>query len=588
MNEPNRQNGYKDPEQSVIDFALIEMGADFEQVADPARGALWLARDYRKTYTAARNSSIVAAALGGLTVAGALAISLPVSSPLVLCGLAATGLGGIFIRHHASGAANSEAECKFLEQYPELPKALAHAVGQGLSRELAVAVYQKWLSIVSTGRTLTAGDIQRTFAEATNAAIEGYKLGQQSATAFSTGELVNLPDYSTTVVEDESEDEPTAPTEPDTRLNVPAFLRDTVPAPKTEGVAIQTARSTGAIAAPVRLELLERIISINGFLPSRLFVGGSRTGKSQLASDAGAKARQLYPEATIFYLSAGYTEVEDSDYWRFANHVAGYSFKDMKPEQIRGAYEHWMKLLDEFDRCVYSREKPKLLIVDELNTVMTFGQNSNSGKLFTEQLKGRLQLAASVGAKDGYCLWGIAPVGDMGSLCLSRGQTSAFNPVYVGIFGSAWNQTTYTTAVGNGLAPKIPPSGFREGDRIVGIGGEWELLPESKRLAANGQDHRIFPESTMDFVMEAIAAQTMAQISETESVDLLTQQMRSVYDWARRKGLPFDKRGVQQATLTSLKGLSADEIGTLLEMMLEDGYLSKQGDFYCVNFGESP
>jgi hypothetical protein len=253
MTTPNRANGYKDPDQSVLDFALIECDATFTDVADPARGALWLARDYRKTYSAARNSSILGTALGGLTVAGALALSLPLTSPLVAAGLLGTAIGGLMIGRHASGASNSEAECKFLEQHPELPKALAHAVGQGLSKEIAVSVYQQWLNIHSTGRNLTAADIQRTFAESTNAAIEGYKLGSQSATAFNTGELVRLPDYATTAVEDEPDDDAGEVERPVPTLTVPAFLRDS--SPKSNGAAVQTS----PIAAPTQTAILPRV-----------------------------------------------------------------------------------------------------------------------------------------------------------------------------------------------------------------------------------------------------------------------------------------------------------------------------------------
>lgn len=594
MNEPNRQNGYKDPDQSVLDFALIECDATFNDVADPARGALWLARDYRKTYTAARNSSIAATALGGLTVAGALALSLPLTSPLVAAGLLGTAIGGLMIGRHASGASNAESECKFLETHPELPKALAHAVGQGLTKELAVSVYQQWLNIHSTGRTLTASDIQRTFAESTNAAIEGYKLGQQSATAFTTGELVQLPDYATTAVEDEPEADDLAPVEaPAYQLAVPAFLRD-AQSPKSSGVAVQTspiaAPTQTAILPRVQAPLLSRITKVGGFLPSRLFIGASRTGKSQVASDALSQVRKDYPEASIYYISAGFKETEDGWYWAAANHVGGYALKDMKPEAVRGAYEHWASLIEAFrDNADYSSAKPKVLVVDELDSIMAFAEGAgNSGKHVVTLLINTLTAASSTGAKDGFIMWALAPVGDCAGLGLTRGKVSAMNPVFVAFNGQEWNEATYKTAAANGLAPATRPQGFREGDRVIGIGGNWELLPPSPKLARSIDDCRFYPPSGMDLVMDAIAAQTIAQIAEPEPVDELTQQMRAVYEYAAKKGQPFDKRTIQRGNLGALKGMSSDDIGTLLELMAEDDYLTVQDGFYYYNPNRHP
>ncbi len=593
MTTPNRANGYKDPDQSVLDFALIECDASFADVADPARGALYVARDYRKTYTSARNSSILGAALGGLTVAGALALSLPITSPLVAAGLLGTAIGGLMIGRHASGASNSEAECKFLEQHPELPKALAHAVGQGLSKEIAVAVYQQWLNIHSTGRTLTATDIQRTFAESTNAAIGGYKLAQESATAFSTGEMVQLPDYAATAVEyepdtDNDDERPaTVPT-----LTVPAFLRDS--SPKPDGVAVQTspiaAPTQTAILPRVQAPLLSRITKVGGFLPSRLFIGASRTGKSQVASDALSQVRKDYPDASIYYLSAGFKEAEDGWYWAASNHVAGYALKDMKPEAVRGAYEHWASLIEAFrDNTDYSSDKPKVLVVDELDSIMAFAEGAgNSGKHVVKLLINTLTAASSTGAKDGFIMWAIAPVGDCAGLGLSRGKVSAMNPVFVAFNGQEWNEATYKTAAANGLAPATRPQGFREGDRVIGIGGNWELLPPSPKLAQSIGDCRFYPPSGMDVVMDAIAAQTMAQFSEPEPVDELTQQMRAVYDYAVKKEQPFDKRTVQRGNLPALKGMSSDDIGTLLDLMTEDDYLTVQDGFYYQNPNRRP
>jgi hypothetical protein len=325
-------------------------------------------------------------------------------------------------------------------------------------------------------------------------------------------------------------------------------------------------------------------------VPSRLFIGASRTGKSQVASDALSQVRTDYPDASIYYLSAGFKEAEDGWYWAAANHVAGYALKDMKPEAVRAAYEHWASLIEAFrDNADYSSTKPKVLVVDELDSIMAFADGAgSSGKHVTQLLINTLTAASSTGAKDGFVMWAIAPVGDCAGLGLTRGKVSAMNPVFVAFNGQEWNEATYKTAAANGLAPSHRPQGFREGDRVIGIGGNWELLPPSPKLARTIDDCRFYPPSGMDVVMDAIAAQTMAQITPTEPVDELTIQMRAVYDYAAKREQPFDKRTVQRATLAALKGMSSDDIGTLLELMTEDNYLTVQDGFYYQNPNRHP
>lgn len=598
---PNLSNGFKDSDQSIVSYAIAEAQRQFADLAHPTQGAHYLLKSYREQYATSGFLAAAGAVIGvGGCIAAMGALSLPALSGTFVGGAVAALIGGGTALRQFEGKGFCEKEAKFLKQYPALLGGMALMESQGIPGLILSSAYDQTLEVYSPNRPLSAQQLHERFCDAVNAALLIYRTAEQGVSAFKTGDLIELEDLTSADALElpEGEGEVFEPEAPELSYldAIPSFVRDRVgvtveSASKTAGVPVAVAAPAStptAILAPDRPDILTRIISINGFLPSRLFVGGSRTGKSQLASDAGAKAREAYPEATIFYLSAGYKESEDNDYWRFANHVAGYSFKDMKPEQIRGAYEHWMKLLDEFDRCPYSQAKPKVLVCDELNTVMTFGQNSNSGKLFCEQLKGRLQLAASVGSKDGYVLWGIAPVGDMGSLGLSRGQASAFNPVFVGLFGSSWNQTTYITAVGNGLAPKHPPVGFREGDRVVGIGGEWERLPQSQQLALAGQDHRVYPESGIDAVMQAVAAQTLAQVAEIEPVDEVTRQIQAIYQYIQKRGLPIDKRGIQQAKIPALEGLNADDIGTLLDLMLEDGNLQIQDGYFTINPNKKP
>jgi hypothetical protein len=600
MNEPNRTNGYKDPDQSVIDFALIEMGADFDQVADPARGALWLARDYRKTYSAARNSSIAATAIGGLTVAGALAISLPISSPLVITGMIATALGGLFIGHHGAGATQSDEECRFLEQYPELPKALAHAVGQGLSRELAVSVYQQWLNIHSTGRILTSYDIQQTFAESTNRAIEGYKLGAQSATAFSTGELVNLPDLSTTPIADELDDEPQTD-EPVMRLNVPAFLRD-AQSPKPDGVAVQPAiqPTATATATPERNAVDDLVKPVR----SSYIAAPPRTGKGVLIALALRQFKKLYPTATLFT----YTPKQDpKEHWYWA--ASDCHYNPALSDNLTRPAQQLYRMIRQWQALDGKPESPVLFVFDELSvTLAKFkgvkmcdvdpGLFDGDSRSMTDWLLDFIIHEASMRQSVDRFVWCLTPLATVGEAKVSKSSIMALKNYTL---ASRENRKFADGGSAAFAAPAISQdhpllqrhytiAWCHDSMRWLGVPvvsqSDLGKLADSNPKLNHWQES--FDESPMDFVMGTIAAQTMAQFGDVEPVDELTQQMRAVYGYIKKRGVPVDKRGIQRATLAPLDGLGSDDIGSLLELMLEDGFLQVQDGLYTVSPNKKP
>ena len=369
-------------------------------------------------------------------------------------------------------------------------------------------------------------------------------------------------------VQAETIDEPTASR--DRIPNALTYLGD----PGTPKPAGAVATKT-AIAVPVQRGLLDRMVNVGGFLSSRLIVGASRSGKSQLASDAIATVRKKHPNATIYYVSAGCKPGEDSWYWNPVDHFAGYNFLDMRPEEIRGAYEHWLALLDGFDSFPYSLTEPKIFIVDELDSIMKKAGASESGKLFVDQLKGRMQSAASMGAKSGYVIWGISPVAGMASLDLTRDQASTFNPVFVAIAGRDWNQTAYINARSNGLAPRQLPQGFPDGTRVVGIGGEWEALPESPKLAKRQADRRNpfggDPERTQgpdededdgDFIGYA---DEMPETSGDPVAD-------KILDFIKAKGdAGYTLRELQRGTKTRRLKPNAEQVKAAVDLLVQKG-----------------
>lgn len=603
----NVSNRYKDPVQSAFHFAAVEKGMDLAAICDRSHGILFLARDYQRIYSKAKTSAIFSCIGSTIVFGGGMALSLPLVSPLLISALLGTVLSGLMVNRHASGEIHSAEESKFLEQHPSLTSVLALSAQKGIPNDVLAAVYEELLTEHSSGIEIDAEKIRSVFGKHVNNMIATYQIGNEAETAFHTGEKIALPESQLQPIdfeEDESDDDfDDEAIEAEYELMVPEFLKKAQQQPAEQAIAakptlvnlapseaqspfVEQAQTVAQspmsskmggggrpapVEAPVIRPLLDRIINIDGFVPSRLGIGAARSGKSQLFSDAGTLLRSKYPTAQIYYVSAGYLESEDGHYWRFANEVAGYSFKDMSPDERTQAYQHWTEMLLSFDSAPYSMDNPKVFIVDELNSVMTFGEESKAGKNFVKSLKDKLVLASSLGAKSGYVLWGIAPIGGMAGLNLTRDQASAFNPIYVGKFGSNWNATAYKNAAANGLAPGLPPTGFSENERIVGIGGEWESLPQTQNLAMKSDDFRVSSIATF-------ATAFMETFTET---DPRPSQMSAVYAYIKRRSLPLSKRDIQMARLPAIDGMTADDIGFLLDEMHEKKHLTRQADnFY--------
>jgi hypothetical protein len=505
-------NGFKDPSQNILDFALVEMGGTIAQAADPNRGALYLIKDYCKAYSSSRNSCIAVTVAGGAVLASGLALSLPLTSPFILAGFAVTAMGGLHIGHHATGVTLADQEARFLEKYPELLASLAYSCTKGIPSRVAAVVYRELLIRHNQGRPITQDDIDRSFTQACNSAVTSYKAGDRVATAFNKGEVLDYQADPDDFEEEQEDQEPEVAMLPE-GTQVPFFLRSAEPEAMASGPASQgytvsaPPKIIGDLAPEKPRALVDRVISVNGFLAPRIMIGASRSGKSQLASDCISEVRNRYPDSTIYYLSAGFKVGEDDWYWRAADVVAGYKLKDCKPEEIDRAYTHWVNVLEAFrDNSDYSAEKPKVLIVDEANSIEEYSSQTLSGPQVKQLISNFLVASGSMGAKDGYIVWALAPVGDMAGLGVTRGKVSSLNPVFTGVVGANWNDLVHRTASTNGLAPKNKPEGFKEGQRVVAIGGRWEALPPTKKLALGLPDRSPPPEP-----WQIMAASTMAQ-----------------------------------------------------------------------------
>jgi hypothetical protein len=217
------------------------------------------------------------------------------------------------------------------------------------------------------------------------------------------------------------------------------------------------------------------------YLLSRIFLGGSRSGKSLLVALTIRHLRKRFgSKLQVWVISAAYRPAE-SWYWEVADQVSCIDFPKASPYEIRTAYENWGRMLEQFTAIPADVENPKLLILDEASMIGSTADlvGTEESKGFWQAIKMKANHLSSAGAASGMGIYLIAPVGAVASLNLTRAELGAFFPIFTsGI--DQWNEAVYIAAKSNGLAPQNPPTAhtFAEArsvkaESIIGISGKW-------------------------------------------------------------------------------------------------------------------
>lgn len=332
----------------------------------------------------------------------------------------------------------------------------------------------------------------------------------------------------------------------------PVQSRDPVNSSKIAASSQQNMTQAQPPVAPHNVRKIMNIaemMAAGKFIISRIIIGASRTGKSQLASDALGFVRLRFGQnVTIFYISAGFIPEEDGRYWSMCDRVSGFYFPESSDTQKRLAYGVWNDLIEEFTKVPSSVEQPKILVIDELNSVMGTAARLDSpiATQFVNGVKGKLADISSMGSKRGLVIWALAPTGAMGDLGLTKANVTAMNPIFVAQVPTAtpgWNETTYLTAKNNGLAPERKPDrdvldeceelGL---DRLIGVAGRWLPLMNSANVAArfaSVSSHQSIQKSDRQRLEELVESSSPEPERDTffESSDVTnSEDPRSLYD----------------------------------------------------------
>lgn len=140
----SEKNGYLDPDQTLINFAIRESGMSFRQLlaVDPHL----MLRKWLKLYRASRTSAIGGTVTGGGSVLVGVTAAAP---PLVLSGIALGGICALLIRYFGSGVRSCEEEYEALDEILPVLELLAVLQERGADASRLVSLYDRLIRQLS-------------------------------------------------------------------------------------------------------------------------------------------------------------------------------------------------------------------------------------------------------------------------------------------------------------------------------------------------------------------------------------------------------------------------------------------------------
>jgi hypothetical protein len=447
-------NGYLDPDQTLINFAVREMGYSFERIIreDPNR----LLRSWGKVYRKAKATAIGTATMG----AGAVLLGvLTGATPLLVAGVLVAGGSGFLVKKHAAGVESCEIEHDVLDDCRPVLAFLAALESRGVNPSDLVSLYDRVIKRVSAspGRFGSASILEKLFREELE---QSGVLAQVSGVKTGIGAVAhdNIPADRPSLPESQ-------PIGMSIRLGAVPAASDQPPMPAAQPTLIDV---------PLGIAKTE-------YLLSRIFLGGTRSGKSLLVALTIRHLRKRYgSKLRVWVISAAYRPAE-AWYWDVADKVSCVDFTKSSPYEIGEAYKAWKPMLEQFTDVPADEHNPKLLILDEASMIGSTSDmvGTEESKAFWLNIRMKINHLSSAGAASGMGIYLIAPVGAVASLNLTRAELGAFFPVFTSDV-EEWNEAVYIAAKNNGLAPSNPPTVHTfdaarsvKASSIIGIKGKW-------------------------------------------------------------------------------------------------------------------
>lgn len=198
----SNNNGYLDPDQTIVNYAVRELGTSFAELhdQDPSK----LLREWLKTYRNARGSSIACTALGAVGIVAGVFTG---ATPLLASGVAiAMGMGFLTKKHH-DAVDSIEAQIDIVDQIQPVFDGLCALEDKGIKRSHLVSIFDRLVKLAAVHpQAITGGQLREYFETEVGKAIAmsdvtQVKTGLESikSDAPKTEAIANLPPSIATV-----------------------------------------------------------------------------------------------------------------------------------------------------------------------------------------------------------------------------------------------------------------------------------------------------------------------------------------------------------------------------------------------------
>lgn len=466
-------NGYLDPDQTLINFAVRELGYSFERIIqeDPNR----LLRSWGKTYKTAKMTAI------GTTVMGAGAVLLGVlvgATPLLVVGVLVGGASGLLVKKHSAGVESCDIEHEVLDDCRPVLAFLAELERRGVNPSDLVSLYDRVIKRVSInpGRFSSASILQKLFKDEVE---QSGVLAQVSGVKTGLGAVA--PPASQTVPMALPEGQAIGNA---TQLGaVEVSMVATNDREQAKQALLHQMQEHAKLAENQSPDIVDLLLRQGNSLA---FFGSQRCGKSRLMAIASRKGMESGKFKHVTVLSSLAKADEDPHYWSHATFRRFHDLAPMSHAEKERIMADWLQRINAF-RQAANTETPGLLIIDEYVFLSTLCANAADDSIAVELAKAIVDVITVVesgGAKRGWHLWigcpscAVSGLGFMGRAmkkltlvfcAIAKGESINTKGVDV-----SWHAELYEAVKTNFKSLREPQgSEAAIGGRIVFFNGVW-------------------------------------------------------------------------------------------------------------------
>jgi len=557
--KPNERNGYLDPDQTLVNFAIREKGMTFEQLIaeDPSR----LLRTWLKLYRKARATAIATAVLGAAATVVGVGVG---ATPLMVAGIATIGGSGMLAKHHNAGVKACELEAEILDEIRPILELFHTLETRGANPSDLVSLYDRLIRQYAAQNPVfgAIGDPAglKEFFE-----VELAKhLTVSSVAATQTGFAAAAKPQPPAIAP--AAPPPVQPPSP----SVAPVIHGQPEAPIAQSAhesstEIQVATEIQTVEAEVEVEVPTTDLAgvLAEQLKSLVIAAFPRTGKGITVAHGGRRVKEMYPDLEIWLLDPK-NEASESGYWSFVDLDKRIHF-DLRDFCLD--IPKTETLVNDFlTRFNNSTAVAKLLIVDEFVAL-----NARLSSEFMKRLKDFLVAISSSGESSsgdasqkpqGKFAWVITQspyVADLGFR--TKGQRAAFNRIL--LFNDT-NQGYLTLAEGADFCPKIRDE---EKQKLLSSTGRAFYYSLGDRWGAICNYQGFAPDARTSPNSHPFSAQPVVNQQATEAeVEVATEEVATAV---------FDTEEIAAKLLNWLKGRGQE--------FFTDGFIS--GPVIVKNFG---